>query len=127
MDDQSNNKNETPFFLIKGDKLQILATEFENGLMVAISEKDKNKLGTMALSVPMESKTGIPDRRGLTSTTIFGTRNEITTKALAEKITQRLQKIVYFSMNIKENDEELFNEALLLVESLFESILEKNE
>jgi len=113
----------------QGEHLQLVALSFTNGYFLGISKKDELKLGTMALSLPFTSPVGRGTshrkekegrrelRRGeLTTTTLLGSRNEAITKALAEKVVQMTNKLVYLSVNFPENDQELFVEALQLVD-----------
>jgi len=122
-----------PFYFQEGEELQIIATDFENGIFVAISQRGANKLGTTALSLPVDPSLGIssdrrysdgPKRRGLSSATVIGSRNEIYTKALAEKVAIATDKIVYLSTNFRENSESLFSEASTLVEALLKEFFE---
>ncbi|MFW9922810.1 MAG: hypothetical protein ACFFDW_05915 [Candidatus Thorarchaeota archaeon] len=121
-----------PFFIKEGETLQLHAIKFENGIFIGISPKEKLRLGTVALSVPFDSHLGTRkttdspsatlDRKGLTTVTIFGSRNEIYTKALAERVTLLVQGIVYLSLNIEENDEKKFSEAIHLIEDFLKEI-----
>ncbi len=117
-----------PFYFQEGENLQIIATDFENGIFISISHLGANKLGTTALSLPIDTSLGLSSersysdsptgRRGLTSATVIGSRNEIYTKALAEKVVRAISKIVYLSTNFKEQNESLFTEAITLVDDL---------
>ena len=62
------------------------------------------------------------DRRGITTATVIGSRNEIITKALAEKITLSTNSLVYLSLNFQENNEELLNESMKLVENFIKEV-----
>lgn len=129
MEDVKNEKGiKHPFYFREGENLQIIATDFENGIFIAISHAGANKLGTTALSLPVDTHLGLSSekgysdtpigRRGLTSATVIGSRNEIYTKALAEKVAIATRKIVYLSTNFKEQSENLFTEAITLVDDL---------
>ena len=104
---EDNTTTPYPFFFQEGEQLQLIATDFNNGLFIAISELGANKLGTMALSLPIDTSLGISaerrrddsQRRGLTSATVIGSRNEIYTKALAEKVAIATKKMIYLSTN----------------------------
>ncbi|NHK31081.1 MAG: hypothetical protein FK730_06995 [Asgard group archaeon] len=125
-----NNKRILEFI---GENLQLTALAFQNGYFVAISEKIDMKLGTTAISLPISTDLGTRqapsakeqisfERKGITTATVIGSRNEIITRALAEKITLSTNSLVYLSVNFQENNEELFNEALMLVDSFIKKI-----
>lgn len=136
--ENDNNKGgiEHPFYFREGENLQIIATDFENGVFIAISQAGTNKLGTTALSLPVDPSLGLSSerrhsdmptgRRGLTSATVIGSRNEIYTKALAEKVAVATSKIVYLSTNFTENSENLFTEASTLVDDLLKQLYDKS-
>ena len=110
-----SNKNEIgieyPFYFREGENLQIIATDFENGIFIAISHIGANKLGTTALSLPVDTSLGLSSerrysdtpsgRRGLTSATVIGSRNEIYTKALAEKVAIATVKLFTCQLILK--------------------------
>jgi hypothetical protein len=125
---------ETPFFTAETTNLQLAAIIYQNGLFVSISKNETLLLGTMALSLPVSQTIGISrrreesfDRRGLTTATVIGSRNEIYAKALAEKLTVNTGNMVYLSLNFKENDENLYGEAIELVDSLLQYINENKQ
>jgi len=116
----------SPFFTAENENLQLVAIIYQNGLFVSISKNEALLLGTTALSLPISNSIGISrsrkhdtfDRKGLTTATVIGSRNEIYAKALAEKLTLRTGNMVYLSLNFKENEENLYGEAIELVDSL---------
>jgi hypothetical protein len=132
MNDKKSDNNKRVFEFID-DNLQLIGLAFQNGYFIAISEKNDMKLGSTAISLPIssdleprktfEAKEKISlDRRGITTATVIGSRNSIITKALAEKITLSTNSLVYLSLNFQENNEELFNEAMKLVENFIKKI-----
>ena len=135
MEDQIKEKNiEEPYFQLESDKLCLVGIRFANGFFLVISEKESLKLGTMAISLPTfpierenetskKSRRPIIDRKNLSTATVIGTRNELYTKALAEKIVSLTGDMVYLSVNFQENNEELFLEAI----GLIDTFLNKNE
>jgi len=135
MEDQTKEKNiEEPYFQLESDNLCLVGIKFVNGFFLVISEKESLKLGTMAISLPTfpierENETGrkskrpIIDRKNLSTATVIGTRNELYTKALAEKIVSLTGEMVYLSVNFQENNEELFMEAI----GLIDTFLNENE
>lgn len=128
----ANNSDNEFLFKVQSDNLQLIALKFINGFFIAICEKASLKLGTTAISLPFSSDfekkeqkmrtldLHATDRKGITTTTIIGTRNEIFAKALAEKIVQNTSQLVYLTVNYPEKKEELFTEALKLVEKFLQ-------
>ncbi|MCK5159619.1 MAG: hypothetical protein KAR08_10705 [Candidatus Heimdallarchaeota archaeon] len=129
MEDQNKEKNiEEPYFQLESNNLYLVGIRFANGFFLVISEKESLKLGTMAISLPTlpkerENETNkttrrpIIDRKNLSTATVIGTRNELYTKALAEKIVSLTGEMVYLSVNFQENNEELFMEAIGLIDT----------
>ncbi|NHJ48463.1 MAG: hypothetical protein FK733_11825 [Asgard group archaeon] len=125
------------YYEFSSDNLILLGLLFDNGCFIAVTEKSNFKLGTTAVSLPMSpslSTTKSPpsqmertslDRRGISTATVIGSRNEIYTKALSEKITLATEGLVYLSLNLQEEKEELFHEALKLVEEFLAKISDK--
>ncbi|TET31256.1 MAG: hypothetical protein E3J70_02600 [Candidatus Heimdallarchaeota archaeon] len=128
MEDQTKGKNiEEPYFQLESDNLCLVGIRFANGFFLVISERESLKLGTMAISLPTfpierenetskKSRRPIIDRKNLSTATVIGTRNELYTKALAEKIVSLTGEMVYLSVNFQENNEELFLEAIGLID-----------
>jgi len=125
--------SENPFFQLESDNLSLVGIKFTNGYFLVISEKESLKLGTTAISLPIHSfeqevdsskKTTKPiiDRKKLSTATIIGTRNELYTKALAERFVSLTGKMIYLSVNFQENNEELFLEAIKLIEKFQKEI-----
>jgi len=119
---------------LESENLRLVAISFSNGYFLGISKKEDLKLGTMAVSLPFtthlsQSRSKQEELKGsnllshkdLTTTTVLGSRNEVMTKALAEKVVFATGKLVYLSANFPENDQELFTEALRLVEQFLKS------
>ncbi|HUU79173.1 MAG TPA: proteasome assembly chaperone 4 family protein [candidate division Zixibacteria bacterium] len=123
---------QTPFYQAKGENLQLIVTIFENGFFISLSSLGAPKLGTVALCLPIDPTIGISrerkfsgtslDRRGITTTTVIGSRNEIFAKALAEKAVMKTKKIVYLSVNYDDNNNELFTESLQLLEEFLQTV-----
>ena len=135
MDEQTKEKNiEEPYFQLESNNLCLAGIRFVNGFFLVISEKESLKLGTMAISLPTfpkereneaskKSRRPIIDRKNLSTATVIGTRNELYTTALAEKIVSLTGEMVYLSVNFQENNEELFMEAI----GLIDTFLNENE
>ncbi|NHJ38733.1 MAG: hypothetical protein FK731_01780 [Asgard group archaeon] len=118
MSDENINSKKN-IFEFTSNNLELIGIVFENGYFVTIFEKKSMKLGTIALSLPSPTNIKIKD---ITTATVIGSRNELITKALAEKITRTTNNLVYLSLNFQENNEDLFKEALKLVERFIEEI-----
>ena len=122
------------FFSIQSDNLQLVAIRFQNGFFIAICENERLKLGTTAISLPnifdnenIEKNTSgkdgfLPGKERLISATVIGSRNELFAKALAEKATRKINTIVYLSIFFKENNQELFTEAISLIDDFIKEI-----
>ena len=135
MENQTKGKNiEEPYFQLESDNLCLVGIRFANGFFLVISERESLKLGTMAISLPTfpierenetskKSRRPIINRKNLSTATVIGTRNELYTKALAEKIVSLTGEMVYLSVNFQENNEELFLEAI----GLIDVFLDENE
>ena len=125
-----SDKKEALFYQKESENLQIIAVILENGLQINFSPVGKPLLGTVAVSLPVDSiglsrerKTSKTDfRRGLTTSNVIGSRNEIFAKALAEKAVIKTGKIVYLSVNFEENNEELYIEAKNLLEEFLQTL-----
>jgi hypothetical protein len=134
MTDQIEEKNNAnPFFHLESENLSLVGIRFINGFFLVISEKESLKLGTMAISLPAfpkerirespsQSNQPIIDRKNLSTATVIGTRNELYTKALAERIVSITGEMTYLSVNFKENNEELFLEAIGLLDEFLKEI-----
>jgi hypothetical protein len=123
-----NIETKDPYFKFTSENLVLMGLLFENGYFISISEKNKFRLGTTAISLPLDqtSDQGFDrpfDRRDITTASVIGSRNELYTKALAEKITIATQKLVYLSLNFQENNEELYMEAMKLIDDFVNEIV----
>jgi hypothetical protein len=115
-----------------GENLELLVIVYSNGLFISLSQKEKAKLGTTAISLPLSPELGLSrakrtksplkrDRQRLTSDIVLGSRNDSITKALAEKVTLATGKMVYLSTNLPREDESMIKEALQLIEKMLET------
>lgn len=134
MADQIEEKNnENPFFYLEGENLSLVGIRFVNGFFLVISDKESLKLGTMAISLPAFPKERTSDspttstqprieRKNLSTATVVGTRNELYTKALAERIVSLTGEMTYLSVNFQENNEERYLEAIGLLDEFLKEI-----
>lgn len=131
---KNEEKEKSLFSTFSSKHLELAGLSFENGYFISIFPKEDSKLGTMALCLPTEplmgvtkqaqkgvQETSIRDRsvrrKGrLTTVTVLGTRNEVFAKAFSEKVTQITGKMVYLSVNFEEDQQELYNEAMDLLD-----------
>lgn len=126
-----NEETETIFYHKESENLEIIVVVFENGFQITFFPIGKPKLGTIAVSIPVDNvglsrerkMTEIDmKRRGLTTANVIGTRNEIFAKALAEKAVIKTGKIVYLSVNFEENNNDLFIESMKLLEDFLQTL-----
>ena len=81
-------------------------------------EKDLKKIKNKSIK---KSDKLIIDRKRLSTATVVGTRNDLYAKALAEKTVMQSGEMVYLSVNFQENNEELFLEAIDLINQFLNS------
>ncbi|MFX1511129.1 MAG: hypothetical protein ACFFCQ_00890 [Promethearchaeota archaeon] len=94
-------------FSIGKRKIEIEINKFENGSTVFIYE-DKRRFGTIAFAVPSLSG------GEAMITQMFGSTNEITTRALAEYLTQKYKQMIILSVFLSsKNDDPTILRALL--------------
>ncbi|MHA1267221.1 MAG: hypothetical protein ACTSRS_18435 [Candidatus Helarchaeota archaeon] len=94
--------------------LSLYLTEIENGLLLIISDKGP-RLGTIAIGTP---NLQIKGRTSISSVPIvFGFRNELFSRAIAERIAKLCQKIVIASVFLSMESPELARRALNFTEN----------
>ncbi len=83
-----------------GDReIEIESDKFENGGIVVIYEK-KRQLGTIAFAVPS------PTGGEAIITQIFGSINELTSRALAEHLAQKNRQLTIVSVFLSSRDDD---------------------
>ncbi len=97
-------------FISNNIKITGFLTEFNNGVMIFITDNDY-KIGSIAISVPIK----LDNLNQINSSTIplmFGVRNELITRAIAEKIAKTKNTlsiaITNFASDIKDHYNSLF-------------------
>ncbi|MBD3189202.1 MAG: hypothetical protein GF308_01085 [Candidatus Heimdallarchaeota archaeon] len=139
---QNEGEKKAIFSTFSSKHLELVGLTFENGFFISLFPKEEAKLGTMALSLPTEPLIGITrkaqkntggisirdrsvGRKGrLTTVTVLGSRNEVFAKAFSEKVTQITGKMVYLSINFEEEQQELYNEAMDLLDKFLNEHLQ---
>ncbi|NVM04229.1 MAG: hypothetical protein HWN67_18000 [Candidatus Helarchaeota archaeon] len=98
-------------FISDNTKIIAFLTEFNNGVMIFLTDKNY-RIGTIAIAVPMK----LDNLNQINSSTIplmFGVRNELITRAIAEKIAKTTNKlsiaITNFASDIKNHYNSLFD------------------
>jgi hypothetical protein len=83
--------------LIEGDlKFSVTLIEIENAVLAFYTPTDSPKLGTLAIAIPQ-----LRDQPGVSSV-LLGERNNIITKILAERLSQKFNKITLASTHLEE-------------------------
>ena len=100
----------------KNKKLFINYTEFINGLIIYISDTE-NKLGTIGIGVPLLPS--ITSKGGATNSIVFGIKNELITKTLAQKIARMTNKIVIMIIHLSD---ESINNVEIILKTLLKSL-----
>ncbi len=95
--------------------IRINISEFENGVIVVISDAGA-KLGTIGIGVP----TVVAMNRISTSSMplVFGIKNDLLTRAIAERVAQRCKKIVIASTHLSNESPELAERAIKFMEEI---------
>ena len=98
--------------------LTVFLTELENGILIIISDT-RARIGTVAIGISSQ----LVESRTNTSSIpiVFGIRNELLARAIAERVAHQCQKIVIASVYLKDESSELAQRAL---QSAEESIRE---
>ena len=113
IDNDNNNLNWSKEEIATPDnsKIMIYLTEFKNASLIFLTDSD-NKMGTIAIAVPMK----LNSVNRISSSTIplmFGVKNEFITRAIAEKVANKTNRlsiaITNFTSNIKDHYKILFD------------------
>ncbi len=93
--------------------LILYLTELENGIILIISDRGV-RIGTIAMGIPNSS---IKSRINTSSIPIvFGVRNELFSRAIAERIAHICQKIVIANVFLSDESPELARRSLKFAE-----------
>ncbi|MHA1651074.1 MAG: hypothetical protein ACTSYB_12835 [Candidatus Helarchaeota archaeon] len=99
-------------------------TEVENGLFLLISDKAA-QLGTIAIGLPT-----LLGKNGISTSSIpivFGIRNDLLTRAIAERVAFRCKKIVIASTHLSEEAAELSQRTLRFVEEVIKDYFSQKQ
>lgn len=101
----------------KEEHLSALAINLENGIILAISDGEY-RVGTIAIGVPLS----IEEKKTAAVTfPVFGTRNEIFAKSMAERTAHEMNRIAIVIISLK-NAEEDSASAYRLVRKILDKI-----
>ncbi|MHC1592074.1 MAG: prenylated flavin chaperone LpdD [Candidatus Helarchaeales archaeon] len=96
-------------------------TRFDNGLLIYITDSDA-KISSIAIGTPVPK---MVSKSGTSSTPIvFGAKNSLITKAIAEKIARSTEKMSIVMMHLQNQES---NDIMNLVMKLMENILQKKQ
>ena len=108
--------------IIRDDySLNAAITKLENGLLFIISSNGY-KFGSLSISIPFKFQV---DGGGSTSTTIpvtLGTKNELISKALGERISHKTNQMVISIVNIDEKNKNIIKDCIKLIESILDQL-----
>ena len=109
----------------KEDPLELFITELENGILLIISDKGP-RIGTIAMGIPNPK---IKSRIDTSSVPIvFGIRNELFSRAIAERVAHISHKLVIASVFLSDESPELAQRSLkFAVESIQEYLSKKQK
>ncbi|MFX0068253.1 MAG: hypothetical protein ACFFA1_04195 [Promethearchaeota archaeon] len=86
----------------KEEHLSGLAINLENGIILAISDGEY-RVGTLAIGVPLS----IEEKKTAAVTfPVFGTRNEIFAKSMAERTAHEMNRIAIVIISLKKAEED---------------------
>ncbi|NVM55075.1 MAG: hypothetical protein HWN66_15325 [Candidatus Helarchaeota archaeon] len=102
--------------------LELYITELENGMLLIISDKGP-RIGTIAMGIPNPS---IKSRINTSSIPIvFGIRNELFSRAIAERVAHICQKLVIASIFLSNESPELAQRSLRFAEKSIREYVSK--
>ncbi|WEU40995.1 MAG: hypothetical protein OdinLCB4_003595 [Candidatus Odinarchaeum yellowstonii] len=98
--------------------VKILALSVNNGVLVLVSDSEL-LFGTTALALPSTSTTG----ESISSINpIFGAKDDILAKSIAERVCKKINKIVIASVFIKNREPEAIDTILKLLKKVMERL-----
>jgi hypothetical protein len=100
------------------DDLKGLALIVKNGIFITISESE-NMFGTTAIALPIKAMQG----ENISSILpVFGVRNDILAKSIAERLSQKTNKMVIASIYFKKTDGDILNKITQLIKKIMERL-----
>jgi len=108
----------------KENPIEVYISEFTNGLLFILSDKGP-RLGTIAIGTPMS----LPGDRINTASIpiVFGIRNEIIARAVAERVARASSKMVIASVYLSTESAALAQHALQFAEESIHEFLLKTK
>ena len=104
--------------------LTVYITELENGILLLITDKGP-RIGTIAMGIPNPA---VKSRADTSSVPIvFGIRNELFSRAIAERTAHISQKIVIASVFLSSETPELAQRALKFAVESIQTYLSQKE
>ena len=101
----------------KEEHLSALVMNLENGIVLAVSDGEY-RVGTIAIGVPLR----IEEKKTAAVTfPVFGTRNEIFAKSMAERIAHEMNRIAVVIISLKKAEEDSAS-AYKLVKRILDKI-----
>lgn len=104
--------------------LNLFITELENGLIILITDKGP-RIGTIAMGIPNPAVKSRTDTSSIPI--VFGIRNELFSRAIAERTAHICQKIVIASVFLSSETPELAQRALKFAVESIRSYLSQKE
>ena len=104
--------------------LTLYITELENGILLLITDKGP-RIGTIAMGIPNPAVKG----RAIASSIpiVFGIRNELFSRAIAERTAHICQKIVIASVFLSNETPELAQRSLKFAVKSIQTYLSRKE
>jgi len=101
----------------KEEHLSALAINLENGIVLAISDGEY-RVGTIAIAVPLSIE---GKKTAAVTFPVFGTRNEIFAKSMAERTAHTMNRIAVVIISLKKAEEDSVS-AYRLVKRILDKI-----
>lgn len=99
-------------------ELRILALVVKNGVFLIVSDAEY-MIGTTAIALPLG---GVQGETASSIYPVFGVRNEILAKSIAERIAKKTNKTAIASVFIRRQDQEHVDNVLALLKKLMERL-----
>lgn len=104
--------------------LTVFITELENGVVLVLSDKGP-RLGTIALGLPSPVVKTQIDTSSMPI--VFGIKNDLLTRAIAERVAHYCQKIVITSTFLSDSSPEMAQRTLKFAEESIRDFFTKKE
>ncbi len=98
--------------------VKILALTLKNGVLIIVSDSEL-LFGTIALALPLTSTTG---ESASSINPVFGVKDDILAKSIAERVCKKINKTVIASVFIKNREPEVIENILKLLKKVLERL-----